>query len=88
MSLVGIGIGQSAKLFSSRRKWALPTPPASECAPSPRTGRGAQSPAGEGEGLGESQFRRMEKSLALCLLCDIVGYLSRAFTIGIASVTE
>jgi hypothetical protein len=30
-------------------------------------GRGANSPSGEG--LGESQFRRLEKSLALCLLC-------------------
>jgi hypothetical protein len=36
--------------------------------PSPRSQRGgAHSPAGEG--LGESQFRRLEKSLALCLLC-------------------
>ncbi len=34
--------------------------------PSPGTkGEGAHSPAGEG--LGESQFRRLEKSLALCL---------------------
>jgi hypothetical protein len=39
-------------------------------APPPRTkGRGAHSPAGEG--LGESQFRRLEKSLALCLLCAL-----------------
>jgi hypothetical protein len=30
-------------------------------------GGGAHSPAGKG--LGESQFRRLEKSLALCLLC-------------------
>jgi hypothetical protein len=29
---------------------------------------GAHSPAGEG--LGESQFRRLEKSLVLCLLCE------------------
>ncbi len=36
---------------------------ASECAPSPRTGGGgAESPAGEG--LGESQFRRLEKKLS------------------------
>ncbi len=42
---------------------------ASECAPPPGTkgGGGALSPVGEG--LGESQFRRLEKSLALCLLC-------------------
>jgi hypothetical protein len=32
-------------------------------------GGGAHSPAGEV--LGESQFRRLEKSLALCLLCKI-----------------
>ncbi len=39
-----------------------------EC-PSPQNqrGEGAHSPAGEG--LGESQFRRLEKSLALSLLC-------------------
>jgi hypothetical protein len=36
--------------------------------PSLRTGGGGSfSPAGEG--LGESQFQRLEKSLALCLLC-------------------
>jgi hypothetical protein len=40
---------------------------ASECAPPPGTKGGAHSPAGEE--LGESQFRRLEKSLALCLLC-------------------
>jgi hypothetical protein len=43
---------------------------ASECGtvcPSPRTGGGPHSPAGEG--LGESLFRRLETSLALCLLC-------------------
>ncbi len=39
--------------------------------PSPQNrgvGWGAHSPAGEG--LGESQFRRLEKRLALCLLCE------------------
>ncbi len=35
--------------------------------PSPRNRGGGASQAGEG--LGESQFRRLEKSLALCLLC-------------------
>jgi hypothetical protein len=46
----------------------LPTPlsPASVPLP-PEPGGGAHSPAGEG--LGESQFRRLEKSFALCLLC-------------------
>ncbi len=39
----------------------------------PRTGGGgAHSPAGEG--LGESQFRRREKSLALCLRCGFNYY--------------
>jgi hypothetical protein len=57
--------------MSPRWNWDSPTPSlASECAIPPRTkGRGAHSPAGEG--LGESQFRRLEKSLALCLLCDL-----------------
>ncbi len=37
---------------------------ASDCAPPPRTGGGgAHSPAGEG--LGESQFRRLEKKLSI-----------------------
>jgi hypothetical protein len=43
----------------------LPSPNpslASECAPPPRTGGGADSPAGEG--LGESQTRRLEKKLS------------------------
>jgi hypothetical protein len=42
---------------------------ASECAPPPRTGGGGT--LAWGEGLGESQFRRQEKSLALCLLCAL-----------------
>ncbi len=51
-----------------RRNWDSPNPSlASEC-PSPRTGGGAHSPAGEG--LGESQFRRLEKKLStLPTLC-------------------
>ena len=55
--LVGIGI--------------LPTPfsPASVPLPPRNGGEGVHSPAGEG--LGESQFRRLEKSLALCLLCAV-----------------
>ncbi len=44
-----------------RWNWDAPNPSiASECAPSPRT---------KGEGEGESQFRPLEKSLALCLFC-------------------
>jgi hypothetical protein len=49
----------------------LPPPSlASECphSPEPKGGGGGHSPAGEG--LGESQFRRLEKCLALCLLCE------------------
>ncbi len=57
--------------MSSRRNWDSPTPSLnSECAHphEPRGGGGgAHSPAGKV--LGESQFGRLEKSLALCLLC-------------------
>jgi hypothetical protein len=51
--------------MSSRRNWDSPTPSlASECSPPPGTkgGGGAHSPAGEG--LGESQLRRLEKRLS------------------------
>ncbi len=50
--------------------WDSPTPlAASECA-LPRTkGGGAHSPAAKG--VGESQFQRLEKRLALCLLCGL-----------------
>jgi hypothetical protein len=58
--------------MSPRRNWDSPNPPlARECAPPPRTrGGGAHSPAGEG--LGESQFRRLEKKLSTLptLICD------------------
>jgi hypothetical protein len=50
----------------------VPTPlsPASVAPPPGTKGEGAHSPAGEG--LGESRFRRLEKSLALvCLLCGV-----------------
>ncbi len=55
--------------MSSRRNWDSLTPlsPASVSLPTEQKGGGANSSAGEG--LGESQFRRLEKSLALCLLC-------------------
>jgi hypothetical protein len=55
--------------MSPRWNWDSPTPlAASECALPPRTkGGGAHSPAAEG--VGESQFQRLEKRLALCLLC-------------------
>ncbi len=38
-------------------------------------GGGAYSPAGEG--LGESQFQRLKKSLALCLLCALWSLVTR-----------
>jgi hypothetical protein len=55
--------------MSPRWNWDSPTPlAASECAlpPGPKGG-GAHSPVGKG--VGESQFQRLEKRLALCLLC-------------------
>jgi hypothetical protein len=57
--------------MSPRWNWDSPTPlAASECAlpPGPKGG-GAQSPAAKG--VGESQFQRLEKRLALCLLCGL-----------------
>ncbi len=46
---------------------------ASECAPPPRTGRGGGAHLPAGEGLGESQFRPLEKKLSilptLCPIC-------------------
>ncbi len=56
--------------MSPRRNWDSPNPSlASECAPPPRSGGKPQSPAGEG--LGESQLRRLEKKLStLPTLCQ------------------
>ncbi len=62
----------STILYVPRQNWDSPTPSlASECAllPEPKGGGGK-------EGLGESQFRRVEKSLACCLLCDTVIFRS------------
>ncbi len=60
---------QSAKLFSSRRNWDSPNPsPAGECAPLALVPEGGAHSLARVR-LGESQFRRLEKSLALCLLC-------------------
>jgi hypothetical protein len=68
-------IGHKALIYtqcvSPRWHWDSPTPlAASECAlpPGPKGG-GAHSPAAKG--VGESQFQRLEKRLALCLLCAI-----------------
>jgi hypothetical protein len=59
--------------MSPRWNWDSPTPSlASEYAPPPRTKGGAHSPAGKG--LGESQFRRQEKStLATLWLKGLMG---------------
>ncbi len=49
--------------MSPRRNWDSPNPSlASECALTLTKGWGAHSPAREG--LGESQFRRLEKKLS------------------------
>jgi hypothetical protein len=64
-------IYRAPQCLSPRRNWDSPTPlAASECAlpPGPKGG-GAHSPAAKG--VGESQFQRLEKRLALCLLCDV-----------------
>ncbi len=55
--------------MSPRWNWDSPTPlAASECVlPTGPKGGGAHSPAAKG--VGESQFQRLEKRVALCLLC-------------------
>jgi hypothetical protein len=57
--------------MSPRWNWdSNPPLAASECALLPRPkGGGAHSPAAKG--VGESQFQRLEKRLALCLLCAL-----------------
>ncbi len=60
---------RAPQCMSPRRNWDSPNPfAASECAlpPGPKGG-GAHPPAPKG--VGEFQFRRWRKSLALCLLC-------------------
>jgi hypothetical protein len=62
-------IYRAPQCMSPRWNWDSPTPlAASECAlpPGPKGG-GEHSPAAKG--VGESQFQRLEKRLALCLLC-------------------
>jgi hypothetical protein len=62
-------IYRAPQFMSLRWNWDSPSPlAASECAlpPVPKGG-GAHSPAAKG--VGESQFQRLEKRLALCLLC-------------------
>jgi hypothetical protein len=64
-------IYRAPQCMSPRWKWDSPTPlAASECALPPRpNGGGAHSLAAKG--VGESQFQRLEKRLALCLLCGL-----------------
>jgi hypothetical protein len=45
---------------------------ASECVPPPGT-KGGGGTLACGKGVGKSQFQRLEKSLALCLLCVVYG---------------
>jgi hypothetical protein len=69
--------------MSPRQLWDSPTPSLPSecaCAPPPGTKAGAHSPAGEG--LGESQFRRLEKSLAVCLLCVLNYFFMLLFIVG------
>ncbi len=64
-------IYRAPQCMSPRWNWDSPTPlAASECAlpPGPKGG-GVHSPAAKG--VGESQFQRLEKRLALCLLCGM-----------------
>ncbi len=64
-------IYRAPQCMSPRWNWDSPTlSAASECAlpPGPKGG-GAYSPAAKG--VGESQFQRLEKRLALCLLCAL-----------------
>ncbi len=57
--------------MSPRRNWDSHTPSlASECAPPPGTKDGGLAHSPADEGLGESQFRRLEKKLiTLPILC-------------------
>jgi hypothetical protein len=51
--------------MSPRRNWDSPTPSlASECAPPPEPKGGGVAHSRAGEGLGESQFQRLEKKLS------------------------
>jgi hypothetical protein len=72
-------IYRAPQCMSPRRNWDSPNPfAASECAlpPGPKGG-GAHPPAPKG--VGEFQFRRWRKSLALCLLC-VLDYLFNSKT--------
>ncbi len=68
-------IYRAPQCMSPRWNWDSPTPlAASECAlpPGPKGG-GAHSPAAKG--VGESQFHRLEKRLALYLLCGCAAHI-------------
>jgi hypothetical protein len=63
---------------SSELGLSQPLPRQRVCPSPPEPGR---EPLPAGEGLGESQFRRLEKSLALCLLCavQLLGNVAKCF---------
>ncbi len=61
--------------MSPRRNWDSPTPSLTcECAPPPNHG-GGESHTPAGEGVGESQFRRLKKKL--CTLPTLWGVSDR-----------
>ncbi len=65
--------------MSPRWNWDSPTPlAASECAlpPGPKGG-GAHAPAAPGGGV--PKFQRLEKRLALCLLCGLNYFIARLY---------
>ncbi len=74
-------INRVPQCMSLRRNWDSPTPfLASYSMPLPPEPRGAaHSPAGEG--LGESQFRRLEKKL--CTLSTLVSLVQPAWGLGV-----
>ncbi len=68
--------------LSPRRNWPPPPlPPASLYPPPPMSQKRGVTHSPAGEGMGESQFRRLEKSLALCLLCTSA-HTGRQNTVG------
>jgi hypothetical protein len=55
------------QFLSNRRNWGAAPSPASECKPPQPKEGGTNFPAGEG--VGESQFGRLETKLVHCILC-------------------
>jgi hypothetical protein len=71
---------RAPQCMSPRWNWDSPTP---LCPPPRIKGWAAQSPAAKG--VGESQFQRLEKRLALCLLCACAPICKRLRSPGIDS---